>query len=119
MTVFENHFKPFKDDLYIVGLAYRYSTKRIDNFAILKKNLEKNFRLDYLKYDWYTEEYPGEANKKIMHMNYVAPVLMLMEHYKNSGEVQKVEKWKDVVLYIAEKAGKKEQILDHLKEKGL
>ena len=63
LTVNENFFNPFKDDLYIVGLAYQYSTKRVDNFAKLKKNLEDNFRLDYITYDWYTEEYPGERTK--------------------------------------------------------
>ena len=52
-------------------------------------------------------------------MNYVAPMLMLMEHYKTSGDVQKLNKWKDLVLFLAEKAGKKDQILRHINEKGL
>jgi len=119
LTVNKNHFKPFNDDLYIVGLAYRYSTKRIDNFAILKKNLEEKFRLDYLTHDWYNELYPGETNRNSLHMNYAAPVLMLMEHYKTSDDVQKVEKWKALILDIAKKAGRKDEVVNHMKDKGL
>jgi len=33
LTVYDQHTKPFKDDFYLTGLAYRYNTERFDNLA--------------------------------------------------------------------------------------
>ena len=107
LTVNEYFTKALTDDLYIVGLAYQYSPKRIDNLALLRKNLEKNLRLDYLTYDWYDESYLAEDIIATMNTNYIAPMIMLVEHYKTSGEDEKAEEWGDLVFVIALKSGKK------------
>ena len=96
--------KPIMDDLYMVGLAYRYSPNRIDNFAIVKKNLEKNFRLDYLKHDWYMEHIPGERLSTHLNLNYYPTMVMLAEHYKTSGEDEKARLWRDFAYDIAKTA---------------
>lgn len=119
LTVYENHYKQIKDDLYIVGLAYRFSSKRIDNLAFLKENLENKFRLDYLKNEWYAENYPGTQSFKFLVMNYVVPMIMLAEHFHLSGETDKANKWEYSAQVLAETAGNKEKILQYLKEKGL
>ena len=105
LTVYGNHIEDIKDNLYIVGLAYQYSPERVDNLAILKKNIEKRFRLDYLEHDWYSEKYLGASIRNRMHMNYVPPLIMLTEHYKVSGEEDKAEDWKRLTLDIVEKTG--------------
>jgi hypothetical protein len=107
LTVNEYFTKALTDDLYIVGLAYQYSPKRIDNLALLKKNLEKNLRLDYLTYDWYDESYLAKDIIATMNTNYVAPMIMLAEHYMTSSEDEKAEEWKDLVFVIALRSGKK------------
>jgi hypothetical protein len=118
LTVYENYTKSLTDDLYIVGLAYQYSPKRIDNLALLKKNLENNLRLDYLKHDWYGESYLATDIIAHMNTNYVAPMIMLAEHYKTSGEDEKAEEWKDFALITARKSGKKE-LVEEIEKKGL
>lgn len=104
LTVYEQHFKPLKDNLYIVGLAYRYSPDRIDNIALTKKNLEINFRLDYLQYDWYNDLYPRLNLMNQMHLNYVPGMIMLAEHSKMSGQQEKFEYWNNLAKVIATKA---------------
>jgi hypothetical protein len=116
LTVSAHYTKSLTDDLYIIGLAYQYSTKRIDNLALLKKNLEKNLRLDYLKYDWYTEGYLADGIVKQLNTNYIAPAIMLAQHYKASGEEEEALEWKDWALAIAEKCGKKE-LIEEIKKK--
>jgi len=118
LTVYENHFKPLKDDLYIVGLAYRYSPSRIDNIAFIKKNLEKNFILDYLKYDWYNDLYPIRNVIHTLNLNYVPAVMMLVEHYKTSGQNNEAQKWRDMALELAKRAGK-EQWIEDIERKGI
>lgn len=110
LTVYKNHIESIMDDLYIVGLAYQYSPKRIDNTALSKKNLEKNLRLDYLKNDWYGDSYLAKDIITVMNTNYVAPMIMLAEHYKTSGEDKKAQEWKNWALDLARKAGKKEMV---------
>ena len=118
-TVYPDFYKSIKDDLYVVGLAYRYSPERIDNLAYLKKNLEQHFRLDYLTNDWYNENALGKNIRQHMHMNYVVPMIMLAEHYHISGEAEAAEKWKTLALKVAEEAGKKAEILEDLKKRGM
>ena len=118
LTVYKSHIESITDDLYIVGLAYQYSPERIDNLALLKKNLEKNLRLDYLKYDWYDDSYLATNIITHMNTNYVAPMIMLAEHYKTSGEDKKAQEWKDFALEIARKSGKK-GLIEEIQKKGL
>jgi hypothetical protein len=110
LTVYKNHFEPITDDLYIVGLAYQYSPERIDNLALLKKNLENNLRLDYLKYDWYDESYLAKDLIAHMNLNYIAPMIMLAEHYKTGGEDKKAQNWKTFAIELARKAGRNEMV---------
>ena len=100
-------------------MAYRYCKDRVDNIALLKKNYEEKFRLDYLTNDWYTEAYPGKTNRSILHMNYIPSMSMLVEHYKTSGDLKLVEKWKKIMINIAEDAGRKEELLRDFKNKGI
>jgi hypothetical protein len=85
-------------------LANKYSKKGIDNFALLKNNIEDKFRLDYLNYDWYTEDFPGESIMKVLHTNYVVPFVLLAEHYKTGGQSEQANKLKNMAILIAEKS---------------
>jgi hypothetical protein len=116
LTVYQNHIKSIMDDLYIVGLAYQYSPERIDNLALLKKNLEKNLRLDYLKYDWYYDSYLAKDIIAHMNLNYIAPMIMLAEHYEAAGEDKKFQDWKGFAVALAFKAGK-EEMVDEIEKK--
>jgi len=116
LTVYEQHIASIMDDLYVVGLAYQYSPKRIDNIALVKKNLERNLRLDYLKHDWYDNSYLATGIVTHLNLNYIAPMIMLAEHYKASGEDKKAQEWKEFALHLARKAGKKEMVAEIEKE---
>jgi hypothetical protein len=116
LTISPEKVKNIRDELYIVGLAYQYSKRRIDNIALIKKNMEHNFRLDYLEHDWYQEQYSGNINKQKMHMNYVIPMVMLADHYQMSGDSRRSEEWNKRALQLAEEAGNVEALEDIRKE---
>ncbi len=101
LTVYKNAIESLKDNIYIVGLAHKYSTKRFDNVALLRKNVEKKFRLDYLKYDWYNETDIYTKTIKRLNQNYIASFLMLYDHYKASGENSKADYFKTFTLELA------------------
>ena len=118
LTVYNQYTGDISNELYIIGLAYQYSKERLDNIAQIKKNLETNMRLDHLKFDWYNENQMGISMMNNMNMNYVVPMIMLAEHYKESGELSKSDEWRDLAISLSEKAGKTE-VLDEIKKKGL
>lgn len=102
LTVYGQHTKPFSDDLYLTGLAYRYSQNRFDNLARLKRNLENNFVLDYLRFDPYSESRIGKNLSVRIERNYLPGMLMLAEHYRMSGQEQEAKKWITLARRIAE-----------------
>lgn len=119
LTVYDSYINTLKDNLYITGLAYKYSERRVDNFALIKKNLENNFRLDYLDYDWYSQDYLATSLMPQLNMNYVVSMVMLAEHYKDSGEDNRSLKWREQALQIAKKAGNEAELEEEFRNKGI
>lgn len=118
LTVYEKFIAKFKQDLYIVGLAYQYARTRIDNLALLKKNLEKNFRIDYLSFDWYQEAHLEKGLLPRMHLNYAVIMAMLAEHLKLSGEPVAAQKWKNLAIDLARQANQ-QSMIDEIMKKGI
>jgi hypothetical protein len=118
LTVYKPYCKPFKENLYVTGLANKYSTTGIDNFALLKKNIEENFRLDYLDFEWYSEDFPGKTIMRVLHTNYVVPFILLAEHHKTSGQIEKALKLKNMALLIAEK-NNNEKLMQYIIDKDI
>ncbi len=114
-TVYSESTKDIKENLYLVGLAFKYSTKRFDNIARIKDNLDNNLRLDYLKYDWYSDTYLVKTGLDRLHINYVVAFLKLAEVYHESGHHQEAQRWKEKALHLAEKAGNK-KFIKHIDE---
>jgi hypothetical protein len=114
LTLDEKFTKPVSNELYLVGLAYEYSTEKFDNIAVLKKNMEQKFALDYLQLQFYKDN--AEASIKIANGNYLVPMITLYEHYKLSNELNEVEKWKQLITLVAKQSGQEEHIKEYIKE---
>ncbi len=119
VTMWNYYTKPVQDKLYIIGLAYQYSEERIDNIALVRKNLENYFRLDYLNYNWYGEDYLASGIVDRLNLNYLAPMVILAEHYYMSEQQEKSRHWTKIALMLAEKGGVKERLLKDLENKGI
>ncbi len=102
-------------DLYLVGLASLYSTEKFDNVAVLKKNMEKEFAMDYLKTSFVIDK--AETAVSCANMNYVVPILSLYEHYDLSEEKEKANEWKQLVIKIAKGTEMEGKVRDYFKEK--
>ncbi len=109
----EDVMKAAENNLYLVGLASKYSKERIDNIALLQKNYEQNFLLDYLQLDFNVDESAGMVNW--CNQNYVTPFVSLYKHYAIAGEIQKAERLKMQLEKIARKSAREKEILDLIK----
>lgn len=113
LTAGETYTTPFEDNLYLVGLAYEYSEKPIDNLALLKRNFEKIYQLDYLENSFYKDissYYTHHLNE-----NYIVPMLKLFEHYKAASDTQKVDWIKQKITLLASKSEDQSTILNLIK----
>jgi hypothetical protein len=118
LTCDPESLKSFKDNLYTVGLASRYSGTRLDNIALLKRNWKK-FRLDYLGFQVYGDDYPFNASLlPLLNLNYVAPAMLLYEHYLVSGDQTQARYYRDLALSVGRAAEQQEQVQTYISNVG-
>lgn len=96
-------FKKYEDKLYITGLALQYSEENIDNIAILKRNIEQNYALDYLHTNFSYDITQSIVNRT--NVNYLPGFIKLYTHYKLSNELSKAESIKGLGLQVAKMGG--------------
>jgi hypothetical protein len=118
LTMWDYYIGTIKEDLYIVGVAYRYSPERIDNIALIKKNIPE-LRLDYLIYDWYSQDFLANSIMPKLNLNYLATFVTLAKHYHTSGDETEFRKWVNLALIIAKNGGMEGKLKDDLKKEGI
>lgn len=100
VTVTKPYTTRINKDLYLTGLAYLYSTKKIDNISLLEKNVEQLFLLDYLK-EYCPIDDISVGNVNSMNGNYFFPFSTLSKHYYNMGNTIKADYYKNSALKVA------------------
>ena len=86
----------------MVGLAFKYSEKDFDNIAYMINNYEHNWLLDYLVMDFSYDISSSVVNQ--INNNYLPVFAKLYEHFKLSGEENKMSKVKLLAKNVAEKS---------------
>jgi hypothetical protein len=115
LTVYKGIIREIEEDLYLIGLCFKYSKERFDNTQSIKNNVYNNLRLDYLSYDWYKDKYLVSSLLDKLHVNYVVVFLKLAENFNESGESAEALKWKNKALALAKKANN-EQFIEHIND---
>lgn len=111
VTAYDGITKGYADKLYLEGLVYEYSEQKIDNIALMIKNFEKEYLLDYI--NKFFGQDPYETIVPYMNTNYLIPMLTLYEHYKQCDEQEKARHWKEMILIVAEKGGKTQDLKNY------
>lgn len=111
----KNRLETAKNNLYLTGLALKYSLRPFDNVATLRNNYENRFRLDYLKLEMTPESDPATVAQ--LNLNYLPAFLLLYRHYSGAGESEKAEQLHDLILRIG-RAGNREAEVRTFFEKG-
>lgn len=85
-----------KDFLYSEGLVFRYSLQPYDNMAVLRRNYEQIYLLDYLQSPVVTDISRGEDM-------YVLSFLPLLQFYCTSGDTNQYLKLKKLLTNIVDR----------------
>lgn len=108
----EAYTKSIEDKLFLTGLAYQYSREPVDNIALLKKNFEQQYALDYVEKAFYQDISPGLVG--FLNGNYIVPMLKLYDHYKIAGDTPHMEWIKQKMLAICKGSPDEAEIKKHL-----
>ena len=100
-TLYTGYYKNFQKDLYLVGLAFKYSKENFDNMAVTRNNYERHFLMDYLRFSFQKDL--SETVMDGMNMGYLPFLIKLYDHYKLSGELEKAKEVKSLASMIAKK----------------
>lgn len=84
-----------EDHLYLTGLTYKYDTESVDEKALLKRNFEHRYALDYLQQSFYLDI--SSSLVRQINLNYTLPMLKLYEHYHVAGDITQKE-WLKALL---------------------
>ncbi|MDX2249206.1 MAG: hypothetical protein SF052_20630 [Bacteroidia bacterium] len=108
LTVAPESIKNHKENLYVVGLASKYSNKRFDNLAVLAKNVEEQFLLDHLNINFsYVSPYSSITP---MRSTYLTPLLMLHQYYTDKKQTPKAAELKKLIQKIAVQTQREEEV---------
>jgi hypothetical protein len=103
-----------EDDLYLNGLTYKYSASNFDNSIVIRRNYEKRYLIDYLKFDFSDGAYYQHIKKHLNGM-YLASMIKLYKMYKVGEEIDKAANIRVLIDQIAASAGRKEFVEEFLK----
>jgi len=99
----------FSDNQYLEGIVYKYSKEPYNNTAVIKKNFENNYLLDYLKTDIETIK---SNRPEAYGYGYIMPLDILYNYYNDVNNTVKQEKTKQLIYKIGDRCG----LLDKIKK---
>ena len=98
----------YKDVLYTVGLAFKYSVPSFDNISVVKDNYENKFLKDYLKLGFSYDKSVTVLNS--LNVNYLPAFISLYNHYIKSDDKAKAKGLREVIENISIASGKEDEV---------
>jgi len=102
LTMPRKSLEQIENRLYVVGLTSQLSDEKIDNYALIKENIEERFLLDYLSVDFNGE--PKTATGRTLEPNYIVPFMLLKQYYEKIDDPVSAKNWKENILKIADRS---------------
>ena len=87
-------------NMYLTGLALKYSDQPFDNISVLLYNFENRFRNDYLVFSPGPEKEPETVAR--MNLNYIPALLLLHRHYRAGRDLAKASRIENLALRIGQ-----------------
>lgn len=104
-TVAPDLLKPMNANLYLTGLAFKYSSTSFDNLSTIESNWKDKMVKTELNGDGHVK---GSIDSK-MNLNYLPSILLLYEKYKKDGNKEATQ-LKELALKLGSEGGKEHQV---------
>ncbi len=103
MTLFQHLYEKYNNNLFVSGLALRYSKEKIDLTDFNKNLVENVFLQDYLKFPFMNEK--NQININYQNFNYISCFKEIFDLYKKDNELGKANELRKTSLLLAERVG--------------
>ncbi|MAX79835.1 MAG: hypothetical protein CL843_06645 [Crocinitomicaceae bacterium] len=111
MTLFNHLYADFENQLFVSGLALRYSEEKQQLAAFNKKLYEAIFLLDYLTHHFGYDKNQGNVNHQ--NINYISCFKIVYDHYVAEGKDDEATQVKSLALAIANQT-KNPELVTHI-----
>ena len=110
LTVNPNVLFKLKNNLFLTGLAFKYSNEKYNNVTEIVSKWEYIFKNEELK--------KPVTNTKVqqINLNYILPLIIIRDYYINSDQVEKKDEIEKLILKIAKEGNKEKQVQKYLKK---
>ncbi|MCF8239127.1 MAG: hypothetical protein K9I85_13280 [Saprospiraceae bacterium] len=117
LTVGNKNLEVLEDQLWCTGLANRYTPEKIDNIAILRRNIEQRMLLDHLTFQPYTESFPYEDGLAQSTVSvYLTPFLTLTEHYTEAGMATEANRYRELARQVGRLSNRESEVETYLEK---
>ncbi len=103
-----------EDDLYLVGMAFRYDTKDFDNLPVLRQYYEQEMLTDQLGGSLHPDPAAGVLSRS--NLNYLPALITLLKHYRETGEQTWLLRVKKHIRQIGEAGDYMDRVEQYLKD---
>ena len=110
-SVEKNILRAMQKNLYLTGLAFRYSEVPFDNMPQLTRNITEDYR-------WYSGKTQTRYWIRQLEMNYVLPLLLGAKEERKTKNTNKAAALEAKALEIATRAGKQNDVKKYLAQGG-
>lgn len=100
----------YSDELYTVGLSFKYSETSFDNISMLKNNFENKFLTDHLKVGFQNDKSVSVLNS--LNLNYLPAFVNLYVHYIQTEDNINAGKVSELIFNIGKAAGKEAEVAE-------
>lgn len=100
--------KQFNNKLFISGLAFEHSDRKVDNISMLDYNFQTQFRMDQLEQALNYDASTTVVNH--MNMNYIPSFALLYRYYNNNNRKLDALYTKSLITTIASRAEKLDEV---------
>ncbi|MCO5252127.1 MAG: hypothetical protein M9949_12025 [Candidatus Kapabacteria bacterium] len=101
MTLFNHLYNDFEKQLYVSGLAFRYSTTKLDLAEKNRLLYQEIFMLDYIFYNFSTD--PNQVNVNYQNTNYMSCFKTVYDIYKSENNLKEANKIKGLAILLADR----------------
>ncbi len=117
LTVGNKHLDLLEDQLWCTGLANRFSSEKMDNIAVLRRNIEQRMLLDHLRFQPYNESFPYEQGlAQTTVAVYLTPFLTLAEHYAEAGMATEANRYQELARQVGRLSDRESEVEAYLEK---
>jgi hypothetical protein len=99
-----------QNELFVTGLAFRYSGSGVDNLNFLRDNVGVKMKFDYLGKPVKDATAFDHQQAKGLNLNYVLPLVLAARQYEQAGNKTKAVSLREKARLIGAQAGKENEV---------